>query len=731
MRPAWVVVAAAVSGLMFAPVFGAPALVLAAGVPAAVLIAVAALLSGKAWLRLIPQRGATNRLRGVVGSRHRSPAPWRPLLLAVAGLLAVVETTLWSTTVVGLPTGETLRALALGVTDSWQLALQSTWPARADAELLLFVPLLVVAASVLGIELLERLRSPLAALLPSLGVVVFAQLYATVSGWAAALAALSYAAAAGALLAATRHDPVRGEQGGRRLAATLPPPAGSAAVAVVCAVVAGVLAPSPPPGYTLKDDRFAPVSDVRATSPLDEIVYRLTHPDVTVFRVRGSDTGRWPVVVLTEFDGVNWSPGGQYRRLGTGLQPSPAVTVPVHRRTAGIEPADLGGPWLPSQTWPAEVRGADPLVEQDQGSLLVPDSDAVGEYLLTWWEPEISAGALRGAEIDPAAPGGLSGTGPVPDGIAELAGQAVHGLRPTFDAALELERYFRDNYQLATGEDPPTGHSWPQLTQFLLRTKRGTSEQFAAAYVALARITGVPARLVVGYRADESVVDGPRVIRNDDVLAWPEVAVKGVGWVPLDPTGSAAASGGAAGDGLEVATAEARDRLPASQDLRDPPVAPGEQGGAGESEEDSGLVPVWLLLGVPAGLAVLWLGGIPAAAALRMSRRKRRGGAGAVIGAWEEVRDRLRAHGVAVSAGMTVRDLATAASRIADESTVDRVRGLGAAVDVVLWSGAPADQDSGVGAWVVVRDVRRGLARRGLRARLRAALDPRPLRPPR
>jgi hypothetical protein len=260
MRSACVVLAAAVAGLMFAPVFGVPALVPAVGVPAAVVAVVAALVSGRA--------GA---------------APWRPLLLAVAGLLAVVETTLSATTMVGLPTGETLNALALGVTDSWQLALQSTWPARADPDLLLFVPLLVVAAGVLGIELLERSGSPVVALLPSLAVVVLAQLFVAALGWAAALAALGYATAAGTLLAVTRPNPVPGERAARTLAAMLLAPA----VAVACAVLAAVLVASPPPAYTLKDDQMVSVSDLRVTSPLGEIAGRLAHPEVTVFRGRG------------------------------------------------------------------------------------------------------------------------------------------------------------------------------------------------------------------------------------------------------------------------------------------------------------------------------------------------------------------------------------------------------------------------------------------------------------
>lgn len=679
---AGVVLAAVVAGLLFAPVFGLSALLVPVGVPAAVVLVVVAVM------------------------RTPGSLAWRPLVALVAGLLAVVETTLWPTTVGGVPTGETLRALADGVSQSWQLALRSTWPARPEPAVLLFVPLLTVLAAVLGTELL-RLTRPLAALVPSLAVVVLSQFYAAASGWGAVGAALAYAVAAGAVLATGRGQ-------GRRPVF----PSAAVALAAAAVVVAGVAVPPPPAKYSLKDDQLAPLTQVQIANPLDDIAYRLAHPGTPVFRVDGADgVDRWAVAVLDEFDGVNWSPGARYRTLGSELRPGPEVTVPVEARTARISAVDLGGPWLPSQTWPAGVSGAEPLVEEQQGTLLVPDGGRAGDYTLTWWAPQIPAGSLYGAAIDPDAPGGLSGVGTVPPGITELAERAVNGTRPTFQAALALERFFRENYRLAGGQNLPTGHSWPQLAEFLLTAKRGTSEQFAAAYVALARVRGIPARLVVGFRAPT----GTTVVSNGDVLAWPEVAVEGVGWVPLDPTGTAA-PGAAAGAGLAAATAGARAQLPASQDLLDPPVAAGE--GTGDGNGGTGRFP-WAVTGAVL-LAVVLLGvfGVPLAKGVRAWRRRRRGGSGAVIGAWEEVRDRLRGHGVPVTAGMTVRDLATAAARVVDQSTVEELRSLGRTVDVALWSGAGPDEGRAAQAWTAVRRVRRGLARRGVRARLRAAFEP-------
>src|SRR5262249_14529930 len=90
--------------------------------------------------------------------------------------------------------------------------------------------------------------------------------------------------------------------------------------------------------------------------------------------------------------------------------------------------------------------------------------------------------------------------GQVPWAVVDLARQAVGGSPPSFRAALMLEKWLRDNYRTADGEALPTGHGYAQLQYFLDTSKRGTSEQFATAYVVLARSVGIPARLVAGFR---------------------------------------------------------------------------------------------------------------------------------------------------------------------------------------------------------------------------------------
>jgi hypothetical protein len=317
--------------------------------------------------------------------------------------------------------------------------------------------------------------------------------------------------------------------------------------------------------------------------------------------------------------------------------------------------------------------------------------------------------------------------GEAPPEVFALATRAVRKLPPSFEAALALEDFLRRNYEPALGRDLPTGHGWTQLRTFLLRSGWGTSEQFAAAYVAMARIVGIPARLAVGFRSPRARdADGGWTVRNGDALAWPEVAVRGVGWVPLDPTGATSTNPG--GGSLAAAAQQARADTEAQRTAPAPPAATRP---VGDPVTPDRPLPLLVLLLVPALPLAGWLVGVPTAWALRSRRRRRRPGPGAVVGAWEEVRDRLRSYGVATSPAMTVRDLAAASATMTGYEATAAVRRLGRVVDRALWSGATVDDQHVEQAWSAVHTLRDGLARRGWRERLRATFDVRGLRRPR
>lgn len=74
------------------------------------------------------------------------------------------------------------------------------------------------------------------------------------------------------------------------------------------------------------------------------------------------------------------------------------------------------------------------------------------------------------------------------------------------------------------------------LVDFLERFHAGHCELFASAFVLLARVQGVPARYVTGFRVEEfNPWGGWHVVRGRDAHAWAEVYVDGR-WQEVDPT---------------------------------------------------------------------------------------------------------------------------------------------------------------------------------------------------
>ena len=679
--------ATAAAGLSFSAVFA----------PSALLGPVLAVVAGVAAADQLtigrPRLAAVRALLGVV-------------LGGAAGVAAVLVP-------VGVPlSGATLRVLGGGVVHGWLRTLESTLPAHPDLTLLPFVPALVLLAAVVGVEWLRRGVAPAATLLPSLTVLLAAQVFAAV-GWVAAIA-LAACYGLGAVVALA----------GGRLVDALGP-----ALPLVGAVLVGwVFAVVDPVGghaWTVAD-RVAPATVAGGTvSPLAELAGRLDRPDEVVFTAR-SDTpvARWPLVVLDGYDGAGFTTGARYRPLGAQLPLDPDLAVPVLAAAADVAVGDgLTGPWLPGQGTLRSVEGLRPAVDPASGSLLLPGGAAGTRYRIGWYVPQPGPEQLVDAAVDPEATG-TDITGALPAAVTAAATEALRGAPPSFDAALVLEHWFRDGYRLA-GEQRPTGSGDVQLVDFLTTSKTGTSEQFAAAYVLVARAAGIPARLVVGFRPGPAGSDGVQVVRNGDAFAWPEVAVAGAGWVAVDPTGGVREATGSVAP-AEAATEAARRRAAAQPGPPAPAPPPAVAGPSDPSIPELALPGPWDVA-LPAataglvGLVLVAVLGAPLVKRARRIRRRRAAGTGAVVGAWLEVRDRLRDHGVAATTDMTVRDLRRPAAALLNGSGGELER-LARCVDEALWSGTVAPHgELTVRAWAAEKAIRGALAERGPRARLRAA----------
>jgi len=82
---------------------------------------------------------------------------------------------------------------------------------------------------------------------------------------------------------------------------------------------------------------------------------------------------------------------------------------------------------------------------------------------------------------------------------------------------------------LKTGVEP--------IGEFLLDSRRGHCEYFASTLAVMCQLSGIPSRVVNGYRSsDYNDIGHFFIIRQKDAHAWVEVFIPGYDWVTFDPT---------------------------------------------------------------------------------------------------------------------------------------------------------------------------------------------------
>jgi hypothetical protein len=109
----------------------------------------------------------------------------------------------------------------------------------------------------------------------------------------------------------------------------------------------------------------------------------------------------------------------------------------------------------------------------------------------------------------------------------------------------------------------PSTQSPSALIGFLTKNKEGYCQQFAFGMAVLARLAGIPARVVVGYTQGSFSGSDNWQVKTSDAHAWPELFFPGAGWLRFEPTPPN--SGGLAGQATAVAP-------PYSTPLADQPV---------------------------------------------------------------------------------------------------------------------------------------------------------------
>ena len=188
-----------------------------------------------------------------------------------------------------------------------------------------------------------------------------------------------------------------------------------------------------------------------------------------------------------------------------------------------------------------------------------------------------------------------------------LARSLAEGQPTTYDVVRNTERWLQR--ELRYSERVPT-RAYP-LPGFLFEDKVGYCQQFSGAMALMLRMNGIPARVAAGFAPgiyDQATKEYR--VRDLDAHSWVEVYFDDIGWVPFDPTPSAApAEAQAAGTDSASAARGGTDRGAAEgtrQREQSAGAGPDSAGGGG-SGPAWWLVPVVLLVLGAVSVAGFWI----------------------------------------------------------------------------------------------------------------------------
>lgn len=338
----------------------------------------------------------------------------------------------------------------------------------------------------------------------------------------------------------------------------------------------------------------------------------------------------------------------------------------------------------------------------------------------------------------------------LPADIAETAARVAGGAGSEYAEARALEQWFRSDLftysETAPVEQGYDGDSMDVVSTFL-EVREGYCVHFSSAMAVMARTLGIPSRIAVGYRAGGDQQDGEYTVSNRQLHSWPELYIRGAGWVAFEPTpASDAAAVPSTESSASAAPADPQSPLPAPgqsapAESRPTPTPSGTAAPSASSSTngDGGTGPLGIVVGVLIVVSLLAAPGL-----VRVVRRRGRlagvdHGPAPALDAWRELLDDVADHGYTPGtpppgdAGAAARTARAVAGRLRTSVPGSVVPHLDAVVDAVdreRFSAAgttAVDRDALARA---VRTVRRELdASAPLVRRLRARLVPPSLLP--
>jgi transglutaminase-like putative cysteine protease len=426
-----------------------------------------------------------------------------------------------------------------------------------------------------------------------------------------------------------------------------------------------------------------------ALAPLVQMTHQLneSRPSVVLtYHTTDPHPQYLQMYVLGTLTGTSWetSPGRGVHVDGTATLPPvpgrPAVRWPTVTTTIRVHGNALGnGQFLPVPYAPRELSVQGSWDADPSTLMLYTASQSLDGLQYSVNSLDVDPVQLDAGALPPGSMGQYLSVPEAYQSLGPLAREIVEGQKGPGAKAAALESYFLDSGRFTYSLTPPTPPSGENAVwYFLKRSKTGYCQQFAFAMAVLARLLGIPSRVVVGYTAGTRTGPGNYVVRSSDAHAWPELYFQGYGWLRMEPTPSgtqvgqgtaipptySAGGAGAAGQSTSKngSTTPFKDRAQPGPQRTSGPFNLSHKGGllangqAGKKARkgDSGL-PLLLI----ALAALLVIGLITPRVTRSLIRRRRwltaRSDAARAHAAWSELLDDLTDYGIRHGPGETPR----------------------------------------------------------------------------
>jgi transglutaminase-like putative cysteine protease len=417
--------------------------------------------------------------------------------------------------------------------------------------------------------------------------------------------------------------------------------------------------------------------DFRTLSPLVDLKAQLTdRSDIELFRVQAPHP---PVLAHRRARPLRRA-GLGHREPGPGGRRVPRRRRPPDTVRQRYTITALADRWLPSAYEPLATDLSDARIVTESKTLVASDDVTGLEYRVDSRvpappTPQEIAGTLD--DRPTPMPDQLTLPADFPDSVRRQAREITQDAATPYDQAVALQQFFTDGSFTYDLRGPGGNGSGSEAIVDFLQSRRGFCEQFAAAYAAMARSLGIPARVAVGFTAGEYDASAKEFsVRARDAHAWPEVYLTGLGWTQFraDARRERAGPGGREprraraprtdhADHPDHDADRQHDADPASTSPQAPRGAANIQTDSSSASGGDSLFDQWVVLTALVVIAAVALLGWALLRVMRKVRRRTRRRrstvpAHSVAGAWQDALERLSDAGLPPSESLTPHEQA-------------------------------------------------------------------------